>query len=71
MSHFNFFSLDTIYCQFSNFSSLKILDLSGNSFIGSITPFIGALSSLKALSLYSNRLNQLNGILPIQGKNLL
>ncbi|XP_050285634.1 receptor-like protein 9a [Quercus robur] len=41
----------------ANFSSLKILDLSGNDFTGSITPDIGALSSLKAISLSFNRLN--------------
>uniref|UniRef100_A0A2N9GLC6 Leucine-rich repeat-containing N-terminal plant-type domain-containing protein n=1 Tax=Fagus sylvatica TaxID=28930 RepID=A0A2N9GLC6_FAGSY len=38
----------------ANFSSLEILDLSYNHFTGSISPYIGALSSLKALSLYSN-----------------
>ncbi|KAM4110958.1 hypothetical protein ACJW30_05G031200 [Castanea mollissima] len=41
----------------ANFSNLEILDLSGNDFIGSITPYIGALSSLKAISLSDNRLN--------------
>uniref|UniRef100_A0A7N2LKL7 Uncharacterized protein n=1 Tax=Quercus lobata TaxID=97700 RepID=A0A7N2LKL7_QUELO len=48
----------------ANFSSLKILDLSENFFTGSIPPYIGALSSLKALSLYYN--NPLNGTLPIR-----
>ncbi|KAM3747369.1 hypothetical protein ACB098_05G029900 [Castanea mollissima] len=41
----------------ANFSNLEILDLSGNDFTGSITPYIGALSSLKAISLSSNSLN--------------
>jgi Leucine-rich repeat (LRR) protein len=52
----------------ANFSSLEILDLSYNDFTGSISPYIGALSSLKALSL---SFNGLNGTLPTQGKNLL
>uniref|UniRef100_A0A2N9EWN9 Leucine-rich repeat-containing N-terminal plant-type domain-containing protein n=1 Tax=Fagus sylvatica TaxID=28930 RepID=A0A2N9EWN9_FAGSY len=47
----------------ANFSSLEILDLSYNHFTGSISPYIGALSSLKALSLsYVG----LNGTLPTQ-----
>uniref|UniRef100_A0A2N9GL69 Reverse transcriptase Ty1/copia-type domain-containing protein n=1 Tax=Fagus sylvatica TaxID=28930 RepID=A0A2N9GL69_FAGSY len=47
----------------ANFSSLEILDLSYNDFTGSISPYIGALSSLKALSLsYVG----LNGTLPTQ-----
>ena len=50
------------------FSSLEVLDLSLNYFPGSISPYIGALSSLKAISLY---FVGLNGTLPIQGKNLL
>ncbi|KAL4625713.1 hypothetical protein ACB092_05G045500 [Castanea dentata] len=41
----------------ANFSNLEILDLSENYFTGSITPYIGALSSLKTISLSSNRLN--------------
>ncbi|KAL4625748.1 hypothetical protein ACB092_05G047200 [Castanea dentata] len=41
----------------ANFSNLEILDLSGNYFTGSITPYIGALSSLKAISLSYNGLN--------------
>jgi hypothetical protein len=49
----------------SNFSRLEILDLNGNSFTGSISPYIGALSSLKAISLGHN---DLNGTLP-KGKN--
>jgi Leucine-rich repeat (LRR) protein len=49
----------------SNFSKLEILDLNGNSFTGSISPYIGALSSLKAMSL---GYNDLNGTLP-EGKN--
>ena len=44
----------------TNFSSLEILDLSDNGFAGSISPYIGALSS-----------NGLNGTLPTQGKNLV
>jgi hypothetical protein len=51
----------------SNFSKLEILDLTSNNFVGSISPDIGALSSLKAISL---RYNQLNGTLP-KGKNRL
>ena len=52
----------------ANFSSLEILDLSGNAFTGSITPYIGALSSLKAISLsYIG----LNGTLNTTGENLL
>nr|POE46116.1 lrr receptor-like serine/threonine-protein kinase gso1 [Quercus suber] len=50
----------------ANFSNLKILDLSDNSFTGSIPPYIGALSSLKALSLYNSYSNPLNGTLPIR-----
>ncbi|XP_062155028.1 receptor-like protein 15 isoform X3 [Alnus glutinosa] len=45
----------------SNFSRLEILDLTGNYFIESISPYIGALSSLKAISLAENKLN---GTLP-------
>ncbi|KAL4625728.1 hypothetical protein ACB092_05G046300 [Castanea dentata] len=41
----------------ANFSSLEILDLSENYFTGSITSHIGALSSLKAISLFDNKLN--------------
>ncbi|KAL4625747.1 hypothetical protein ACB092_05G047200 [Castanea dentata] len=52
----------------ANFSNLEILDLSGNYFTGSITPYIGALSSLKAISL---SYNGLNGTLNTPGKNLL
>ncbi|XP_065620801.1 probable leucine-rich repeat receptor-like protein kinase At1g68400 [Quercus suber] len=48
----------------ANFSSLEILDLTGNDFTGSIPPYIGALSSLKAISLSDV---ELNGTLPIQG----
>jgi len=48
----------------SNFSKLEILDLTRNHF-GSISPHIGALSSLKAISLAEN---ELNGTLP-KGKN--
>uniref|UniRef100_A0A2N9EHT6 Reverse transcriptase Ty1/copia-type domain-containing protein n=1 Tax=Fagus sylvatica TaxID=28930 RepID=A0A2N9EHT6_FAGSY len=47
----------------ANFSSLEILDLHYNDFTGSISPYIGALSSLKALSLSCNGLN---GTLPTQ-----
>ncbi|KAM3681916.1 hypothetical protein ACJW31_12G034500 [Castanea mollissima] len=46
-----------------NFSNLEILDLSYNDFTGSISPYIGALSSLKAISL---SYNHLNGTLPTQ-----
>ena len=52
----------------ANFSSLEILDLSNNDFTGSITPHIGALSSLKSISL---SYNDLNGTLIAPGKNLL
>ena len=52
----------------ANFNRLKILDLSKNNFTGSITPYIGALSSLKAISLSRN---ELNGTLNTPGKNLL
>jgi hypothetical protein len=51
----------------SNFSKLEILDLSSNYFTGSISPYIGALSSLKAISL---AYNQLSGTFP-KGKNRL
>jgi len=52
----------------ANFGSLEILDLTGNDFTRSIPPYIGALSSLKAISLSDM---ELNGTLPIQGMNLL
>ena len=52
----------------ANFSTLEILDLSLNYFPGSISPYVGALSFLKAISLY---FVGLDGTLPIQGKNLL
>ncbi|XP_028067417.1 receptor-like protein 15 [Camellia sinensis] len=48
----------------TSFRHLEILDLSRNNFLVSIPPSIGALSSLKALSLAQNNLN---GSLPIQG----
>jgi hypothetical protein len=48
----------------SNFSRLEILDLTRNYFTG-ISPYIGALSSLTAISLADN---VLNGTLP-KGKN--
>ncbi|KAL0010111.1 hypothetical protein SO802_005219 [Lithocarpus litseifolius] len=51
----------------ANFSSLEILDLTGNDFTGSIPPYIGALSSLKAISLSEM---ELNGTLPVQGNHL-
>ena len=35
----------------ANFSNLEILDFTGNDFTGSIPPYIGALSSLRAISL--------------------
>jgi Leucine-rich repeat (LRR) protein len=41
----------------SNFSRLEILDLSYNFFIRSISQYIEALSSLKAISLAYNQLN--------------
>ncbi|GKV50079.1 hypothetical protein SLEP1_g56796 [Rubroshorea leprosula] len=47
------------------FTTLKILDLSKNQFSGGIPSSIGALHSLKALSLSSN--HQLNGSLPNPG----
>ncbi|KAF5931578.1 hypothetical protein HYC85_027749 [Camellia sinensis] len=50
--------------HFTSFRHLEVLDLTGNNFFGSILPSIGALSSLKALSLAHNNLN---GSLPIQG----
>ena len=56
-----------LFVDMANFSNLKILDLSENYFIGCIPQYIGALSSLKAISLHSNRLN---GTLAIRGKNL-
>ena len=50
----------------ATFHNLQVLDLSDNGFIGSIPPSIGALSSLKVLSLAYNKLN---GSLPAhQGK---
>nr|POE69292.1 putative inactive leucine-rich repeat receptor-like protein kinase imk2 [Quercus suber] len=55
----------------ANFSILKILDLSENSFTGSISPYIGALSSLKAISLYSNRLNGTLSILEMCALKIL
>ena len=51
----------------ANFSSLEISDMSGNKFTGSISPYIGALTSLKAISLSQN---ELNGNFHTQGKNL-
>ncbi|CAL5444142.1 unnamed protein product [Camellia sinensis] len=48
----------------TSFRHLEILDLSRNNFFASIPSTIGALSSLKALSLAQNNLN---GSLPIQG----
>ncbi|XP_028063019.1 receptor-like protein 15 [Camellia sinensis] len=47
----------------TSFHHLQILDLSENNFFASIPPSIGALSSLKALSLAQNNLS---GSLPIQ-----
>ena len=71
-SHFKDFLL-TLLSSFllvdmANFSSLEILDLSENDFTGSITPYIGALSSLKAISLSYNKLN---GALNTPGKKTL
>ena len=57
-----------LFVDMANFSNLEILDFTGNDFTGSIPPYIGALSSLKAISLSDM---ELNGTLPIQGKNLL
>ena len=72
MSHFKYFlltlSIINSLCRYGKLQHLKILDLSYNSFTRSIPPYIGALSSLKAISLSSN---PLYGILPIRGKNLL
>ncbi|KAM7475886.1 hypothetical protein LguiB_023129 [Lonicera macranthoides] len=48
----------------ASFRNLEILDLTGNSFVGSISSSISALSSLKALSLAGNGLG---GSLPTQG----
>ncbi|KAF5932231.1 hypothetical protein HYC85_028402 [Camellia sinensis] len=48
----------------TSFRHLEILDLSRNNFFASIPSTIGALSSLKALSVAQNNLN---GSLPIQG----
>ena len=56
-----------LFVDMANFSNLEILDFTGNDFTGSIPPYIGALSSLKAISLSDM---ELNGTLPIQGKNL-
>ncbi|XP_037494268.1 receptor-like protein 56 isoform X2 [Jatropha curcas] len=56
---------DTLLIQeLTDFRNLKILDLSNNSFVGSIPNSIQTLSSLKALSL---SYNLLNGSLPIPG----
>ena len=71
-SHFKDFLLillsSILLVDMANSSNLEILDLSYNDFIGSITPYIGALSSLKAISLSHNY--GLNGTLNTSGKNL-
>ena len=57
--HFKYF-IDAISLHLvalSNFNRLEILDLHDNSFTGSISPYIGVLSSLKAISLAYNQLN--------------
>ncbi|KAG6703162.1 hypothetical protein I3842_07G071300 [Carya illinoinensis] len=41
----------------ANLSRLEILDMSGNRFTGSISPYIRALSSAKAISLSDNNFN--------------
>uniref|UniRef100_A0A7N2LNJ1 Leucine-rich repeat-containing N-terminal plant-type domain-containing protein n=1 Tax=Quercus lobata TaxID=97700 RepID=A0A7N2LNJ1_QUELO len=41
----------------TNFRSLEILDMSGNTFTGILSPYIGTLSSLKAISLSQNKLH--------------
>nr|XP_023885712.1 leucine-rich repeat receptor protein kinase EMS1-like [Quercus suber] len=43
--------IKSLTTNMANFSNLEILDLSGNVFTGGIPPYIGALSSLKAISL--------------------
>lgn len=48
-----------------NFSKLEILDMSGNKCSGSISSYIRALPSLKALSLSNN---EFKGTLPTQGE---
>ena len=72
-SHFKDFLLillsSILLVDMAIFSNLEILDLSGNFFTGSITPYIGVLSSLKAISLSYNI--GLNGTLNTSGKNLL
>ena len=66
---FSWHSLLSIFLvEMVNFSSLEVLELEGNDFTGSIPPYIGVLSSLKAISL---RDNGLNGTLNTPGKNLL
>ncbi|KAG6621625.1 hypothetical protein I3842_Q015200 [Carya illinoinensis] len=49
----------------ANFSRLEILDMDGNRLNGSISPYIGALSSAKAISL---SYNYFNGDFPTQGE---
>ncbi|THG15485.1 hypothetical protein TEA_020718 [Camellia sinensis var. sinensis] len=56
--------LSYVLVGLTSFRHLQILDLSENNFFASIPPSIGALSSLKALSLAQNNLS---GSLPIQG----
>ncbi|KAK7851230.1 receptor-like protein 13 [Quercus suber] len=51
----------------TNFSSLEILDISGNGFTGILSSYIGALPSLKAISLSQNKLN---GTLQLHTKDL-
>ncbi|KAG2696238.1 hypothetical protein I3760_07G048900 [Carya illinoinensis] len=47
----------------ANLSRLEILDISGNLFTGSISPYFGTLSSVKAISLADNNFN---GYFPTQ-----
>uniref|UniRef100_A0A7N2R4C4 Uncharacterized protein n=1 Tax=Quercus lobata TaxID=97700 RepID=A0A7N2R4C4_QUELO len=41
----------------TNFRSLEILDMSGNMFTGILSPYVGTLSSLNAISLSQNKLH--------------
>nr|KAJ0226459.1 hypothetical protein LSAT_V11C100013880 [Lactuca sativa] len=50
---------------FASFHHLEVLDLSWNSFVGSVPSAIQALSSLRALSFARNKLN---GSLPDHGR---
>lgn len=51
---------------FIAFNNLEVLDLRNNNFVGSIALFVKDMSFLQVLSLPNN---ELNGTLPIEGKN--